>query len=336
MADKRKKKQDIQDTHFITATNPTDWKTEDTKSFIRSNAARAQHQRRREELGLRRNILFQGSREYQAPEASSSTTNQVVNKTLQGSNAAETDGSSPSVVRQDSPRPSSLILDGSYATGARAFQLTMLRDPDNVVGRSLTQLNTQVGPVLSRFGIFIDTQAPDFERRYGYSGWTQDALLPYLQPLIFKDAAPMAASLLVGSAHILTDRGERPSSNTPFLQLRGFAMQTIQGTLAENMEHAVSDEVIVAVALVAKCDAICGWEESHATHMKGIKQLMDIREGSGMRHQYGMLRLFVLWFDCTTADDLGRTELYLDHNDPAGLQLTQGGDDVHLTGYDVN
>lgn len=232
------------------------WNNEQTRGTVRSIAAKSTHEHRRGGQHRHHQTLqIQKSPKRHATKTTSANTS---HRLLWENRGAASDGCSAAAA---SPPP----LFAEFPTRAveSAFQLKLLDDKENVVLPALARLAISPYKALRRFGQSVG-----------------QAMAEYLSELILRDAAPMAAALLLGSAYTLSDQGYDPSTHPAFLELRGLAL----AKLAKNTMLTIDDQVIVA-ALLATCDAMYGRGEDHATHMKGIEGLLDGRKPRGRVQQ---------------------------------------------------
>ncbi|KAK6393738.1 hypothetical protein LTR65_002115 [Meristemomyces frigidus] len=138
---------------------------------------------------------------------------------------------------------------------------------------------------------------------------TTDLLRTRLFPLIMTDPAPLHAVMLVAASHHGRVRGSRLHA-IDLLQLRGMAISEINAAL-EDPRRATSDQLIVAVAMMACYEALFGDRDIFNTHMTGLTRMVTLRGGLPNLGLDGLLERLILWIDANATLIVGR-HVYFD------------------------
>jgi hypothetical protein len=89
------------------------------------------------------------------------------------------------------------------------------------------------------------------------------------------DPAARAAILFSAAANFRLTQAE-PFPHGLLCVLRGYALSSIRAAL-EDPRRVVGDAMLVAVTTVAQTELVCGWEEEHRVHQRGLAQIRKLR-----------------------------------------------------------
>jgi hypothetical protein len=102
---------------------------------------------------------------------------------------------------------------------------------------------------------------------------------------MFIGPALTASVILIGLTHIFLSQSPDntpgtlvPDHGRAILRLRGHVMRSISSAL-DDPQRALSDEIMVAVLLLARADALQGLRESYPLHMEGLMKIINLRGG---------------------------------------------------------
>lgn len=123
------------------------------------------------------------------------------------------------------------------------------------------------------------------------------------------DPAPLHAVMLVAASHYSRMRGIR-SHSIDLLQLRGMAIREINRAL-EDPVRATSDQMVAAVAEMARYEILFGDRKIFNTHMTALLRMVSLRGGLPGLGLDGLLERILLWIDANAAQITG-SHLYFD------------------------
>lgn len=151
---------------------------------------------------------------------------------------------------------------------------------------------------------------------------SRDFIRTHFLSLVFSDPASLHALVLVSAAHLAKLHGDQ-EHNIDMLQLRGMAIQQVNGALTEHNSggRATSDQLIVAVSKMATYELLFGQRETFHTHMTGLQRMVSLRGGLPALGLGGFLERMLLWIDANAAVITGATDLYF----PAAAYATSQG-----------
>ncbi|SMQ48810.1 unnamed protein product [Zymoseptoria tritici ST99CH_3D7] len=194
-------------------------------------------------------------------------------------------------------------------TGSLAFRLYILNEPSNDIGDILNDVEIDAISVINSYIQDSLSQARVWEAEHPVIvPGTAEKFLPHQ---IFEDPALVVSVMLLGLATILLDRPgpQTPMARRSMLRLRGHVMRSINSAL-DDSSRVVKDEVLVAVILLARSDAIygsreAGLSESCPVHMTGVMDMVNMRGGLSELGFDGVVEAFVLWQDVNIAEMTG-------------------------------
>ena len=150
----------------------------------------------------------------------------------------------------------------------------------------------------------VQIQAGDVSSQFGRS-LERASRAETFYARIFTDPVLLTTCILITARQQklggLTGRLHSPHS-WPLLEIEAFVVRSLNAAL-QDRSRAVTDPMILAVALCASHAAKSGNLEASHTHMKGLRQLIQIRGGL---HDSPKLLSTILWLDINTAAILGR------------------------------
>lgn len=148
----------------------------------------------------------------------------------------------------------------------------------------------------------VRLQTPEWERQYS-TITTPGIAHRLLMPAMFEDPAVVTSCMLLSLSQLIATR--RATQPIPpriiygILQLRGHVMRIINEAL-DDPRRANSDHLIIAVLLLATCEALHGLRESYPVHMIGCMNMVNLRGGlsalgmQGLVEAWSTSHLFVL------------------------------------------
>ena len=138
-------------------------------------------------------------------------------------------------------------------------------------------------------------QTPDINRENESQSFPTKTSQGCFFTLTPSDAVPLSAATLLAVAHVRWLHGEtlpRPEQ----LRLREVALKALNAEL-EIVENKISDDLIVAVIIMAMYEMIHGQKEFYSAHMHGLVQMIQIRGGLADLGMDGVFQRLVLMFD---------------------------------------
>lgn len=122
-------------------------------------------------------------------------------------------------------------------------------------------------------------QTPEFERQYSDIAKPGSAY-ETLFPEIFRDPALLSACMLLSLSQMTAKRPQPvdPSCTYHILQLRGHVIHEINLGMHDPV-RSMGDHMVVAILLLATCEALHGLRKSYPIHMRGLMDLINYRGG---------------------------------------------------------
>ena len=163
------------------------------------------------------------------------------------------------------------------------------------------------------YKLIVQIQSRDFEQHYSpnHSGvivWER------FYRFVFTDPVLLTVALLITIRYRLECLGYRNRERDfiQVLQLEEFLIQRVNTALQEP-ERAVSDPMLVTVALCAAYEVKNGNSDAYHIHMKGLMRMIDLRGGLGALYESDpYLERMLIWHDVNTSQIIGH-EGYLLH-----------------------
>ena len=298
------------DFQFLNFSHPSEAKASRARRTVRSHVTRQQHQREHAAAAARRAKsvpqpdveLEQGPS--QIVHAATFPPNRPTLElpTRPGAPRAASDASSQSPSPTGSPMRSAESRIDPYEVYPQEWhpylQTIMVHQPAQPnVG---TKLTSSQDHYVSNMAVDIpDLDGPD----------AKGLLRSRFFPFCLTDLASLHAVMLVAASNYGNVRGSR-SHTIDVLQLRGMAISKINKAL-EDSSRATSDQLIAAVALMAKYEALFGDRSIFNTHMTGLLRMVSLRGGLPSLGLDGLLERMLLWID-SNASHITGTHMYFD------------------------
>lgn len=118
-------------------------------------------------------------------------------------------------------------------------------------------------------------------------------------PLAFSEACPFIAVILLAASR-MSSVSSTSLGRVRLLELKQEALNYIN-TRMRNPESAITDTSIGAVAKMASYEAMYGDVQTYQAHMRGLKRMIQIREGLANLGLNGLLARLVVWIDLNAA-----------------------------------
>lgn len=123
------------------------------------------------------------------------------------------------------------------------------------------------------------SQTPEFERQYSDIA-TPGSAYQSLFPEIFRDPALLSACMLLSLSQMTAAMPQPvdPKFTYHILQLRGHVIREINVAMQDHGRR-MGDHLVVAILLLATCEALHGLRKSYPIHMIGLMNLVNHRGG---------------------------------------------------------
>ncbi|KAH9844522.1 Fungal specific transcription factor domain [Teratosphaeria destructans] len=284
------------DFQFLNFSHPSDAKASRARRTVRSHVTRQQHQREHALQAARRAQSFQGPESdteppsLRRPHARTFPEQRPATLELPGTtgtilaapstSSPETSPNSPSPAASptDSPAPGVVDLAGIYPERWHPYIPRIMEDYRTNMAVDIPELDRTVISGLLRTRFF---------------------------PFTMTDAASVHAVMLMAASHYSRARGPR-SHTIDLLQLKGMAIAAINSGLSDP-RRATSDQVIIAVAMMASFEALYGDRAFFETHMTGLVRMVTLRGGLHALGLDGLLERILLWIDSNATHILGKS-----------------------------
>ncbi|KAF2764822.1 hypothetical protein EJ03DRAFT_355439 [Teratosphaeria nubilosa] len=283
------------DFQFLNFSHPSDAKASRARRTVRSHVTRQQHQREHALQAARR------AQSFQEPEF-------------------ETEPPSlrrPHARTFPEQRPSTLELPGTTATILRAPSTSSPEASSNSPSPAASPTDS-LAPGVDLAGIYPERWHPYIPRIMEDYQTNMAVDIPELDrtvtsgllrtrffPFTMTDAASVHAVTLMAASNYSRVRGPR-SHTIDLLQLKGMAIAAINSGLSDP-RRAMSDQVIIAVAMMASFEALYGDGAFFETHMTGLVRMVTLRGGLHALGLDGLLERILLWIDSNATHMLGKS-----------------------------
>ncbi|KAK5169925.1 uncharacterized protein LTR77_005903 [Saxophila tyrrhenica] len=301
---------------FVVLERPADAKSRGYRKQVRSYITTEQHRRARQDAAN----LSTRSRKF-IPSAGDDGRKHAVKKRKQ-TKRQKTEKPEP---QEDQRKPNPInakalpsfqnaVVPGSpvwksFSDGTAAFQAFALDDPLNIVGRGLKRLKLDVSSVLKFYAGIVALQAADFESHFARENSVIKSGEAYGRFLSFigRDPVVLTTSILLTTQHLLSPLGAplRETESYYILQLEGHLIRSINAALDDPI-RSISNELIVAVTLLAAYELKRGSLQGYHLHMGAIVQMCKQRGGLaeiGLADPY--LERLIIWQDANCAQIAG-------------------------------
>lgn len=204
-------------------------------------------------------------------------------------------------------------LEMSFSRGEPAFRTFALLDPDNIIGISTNALGFDMAEIMSFYNMIVQVEAHDFDqyhlaaaRRPKIATWERFWKFVFTEPVIL-----MIAILAV--VHYKIDTLSFRSRERDLFQIwriERLLIRSINDALCDPL-RSVSDQMLIAVMLIAAYEIKHGKPECYHIHMRGLVQMVALRGGlSEIAKQDAYVERLLLFQDAKTAK-LAGSEGYL-------------------------
>lgn len=161
--------------------------------------------------------------------------------------------------------------------------------------------------------MIVQIQSQDFEQNYVKAN-PQVTIWERFYRFIFTDPVLLTVALLITIRYRLEFLGYRNRAKDfmQVLQLEDFLIKRVNAALKQP-DRAVSDPMLVTVALCAAYEVKNGNPDAYHIHMKGLMRMIDLRGGlPALGESDPYLERMLIWHDVNTSKIIGH-EGYLLH-----------------------
>jgi hypothetical protein len=122
-------------------------------------------------------------------------------------------------------------------------------------------------------------------------------------PMVICSPSLLHVILLISASHYAA-RLNTTRFSLQLLQIKQTALSRVNNAIGE-LEGLPADPLIGAVAKLASYEAIYGDRSMYQAHMKGLREMVELRGGLGELGLGGLLSRMLLWIDTNSSFILG-------------------------------